>query len=65
VIVTDHHELPETLPDCVIVNPKLSDDYPYFAYATSSLQETPQSTVTKRSGTPSAKIPSIPSRERP
>lgn len=29
VIVTDHHELPETLPDCVIVNPKLSDDYPY------------------------------------
>ncbi|MBR2374759.1 MAG: single-stranded-DNA-specific exonuclease RecJ [Clostridia bacterium] len=29
VIVTDHHELPETLPDCVIVNPKLDDDYPY------------------------------------
>ncbi len=29
VIVTDHHELPETLPDCVIVNPKLQDDYPY------------------------------------
>ncbi|MBQ9730168.1 MAG: single-stranded-DNA-specific exonuclease RecJ [Clostridia bacterium] len=29
VIVTDHHELPETLPDCVIVNPKLKDDYPY------------------------------------
>ena len=29
VIVTDHHELPEKLPDCVIVNPKLSDDYPY------------------------------------
>ena len=29
VIVTDHHELPETLPDCVIVNPKLADDYPY------------------------------------
>ncbi len=29
VIVTDHHELPERLPDCVIVNPKLQDDYPY------------------------------------
>ena len=29
VIVTDHHELPETLPDCILVNPKLQDDYPY------------------------------------
>jgi len=29
MIVTDHHELPEVLPDCVIVNPKLNDDYPY------------------------------------
>ncbi|MBQ8374423.1 MAG: single-stranded-DNA-specific exonuclease RecJ [Clostridia bacterium] len=29
VIVTDHHELPEVLPDCVIINPKLEDDYPY------------------------------------
>ena len=29
VIVTDHHELPEVLPDCVIINPKLADDYPY------------------------------------
>ena len=29
IIVTDHHELPERLPDCVIVNPKLNDDYPY------------------------------------
>ena len=29
VIVTDHHELPQELPDCVIVNPKLADDYPY------------------------------------
>ena len=29
VIVTDHHELPEILPDCIIVNPKLDDDYPY------------------------------------
>ncbi len=29
VIVTDHHELPEILPDCVVVNPKLQDDYPY------------------------------------
>ncbi len=29
VIVTDHHELPERLPDCIVVNPKLHDDYPY------------------------------------
>ena len=29
VIVTDHHELPEVLPDCVVINPKLKDDYPY------------------------------------
>ena len=29
VIVTDHHELPERLPDCTVVNPKLADDYPY------------------------------------
>jgi len=29
IVVTDHHELPEELPDCVIVNPKLKDDYPY------------------------------------
>ncbi len=29
VVVTDHHELPDTLPDCTIVNPKLADDYPY------------------------------------
>lgn len=29
VIVTDHHELPEVLPDCVVVNPKLEDEYPY------------------------------------
>lgn len=29
VIVTDHHELPEILPDCVVINPKLRDDYPY------------------------------------
>ncbi len=29
VVVTDHHELPETLPDCIVVNPKLQDDYPY------------------------------------
>lgn len=28
-IVTDHHELPEELPDCIIINPKLKDDYPY------------------------------------
>lgn len=29
VIVTDHHELPDRLPDCVVINPKLADDYPY------------------------------------
>lgn len=29
VIVTDHHELPPQLPDCVVVNPKLRDEYPY------------------------------------
>ena len=29
VIVTDHHELPEILPDCICINPKFSDDYPY------------------------------------
>lgn len=29
VIVTDHHELPQTLPDCICVNPKIVDDYPY------------------------------------
>lgn len=26
VIVTDHHQLPETIPDCIIVNPVLSQD---------------------------------------
>ncbi len=29
VIVTDHHELPEVIPDCIVINPKLEDDYPY------------------------------------
>ncbi|MBO4989194.1 MAG: single-stranded-DNA-specific exonuclease RecJ [Clostridia bacterium] len=29
VIVTDHHTLPEVLPGCVCINPKLADDYPY------------------------------------
>lgn len=30
VIVTDHHEIPEVLPDCIVVNPKLPDqDYPF------------------------------------
>lgn len=29
VIVTDHHELPDELPDCITVNPKFKDDYPY------------------------------------
>ncbi len=29
IIVTDHHELPEVLPACTVINPKLKDDYPY------------------------------------
>ncbi len=29
VIVTDHHELPDEIPDCICINPKFSDDYPY------------------------------------
>ncbi len=29
VIVTDHHELPERIPDCICVNPKFQDDYIY------------------------------------
>ncbi len=29
VIVTDHHQLPEHLPDCICINPKFEDDYPY------------------------------------
>jgi len=29
VIITDHHELPSVLPDCICVNPKFDDDYPY------------------------------------
>lgn len=29
VIVTDHHELPAKLPDCICINPKIKDDYPF------------------------------------
>lgn len=29
VIVTDHHELPAVLPDCVCINPKFNDGYEY------------------------------------
>lgn len=29
VIVTDHHELPETLPDCICIDPKIKGEYPY------------------------------------
>ncbi len=33
VIVTDHHELPAVLPNCLCVNPKLGYDYPYLSGA--------------------------------
>ncbi len=29
VIVTDHHELPAEIPDCICINPKFDDSYPY------------------------------------
>ena len=29
VIVTDHHELPDRLPDCICINPKFNDGYIY------------------------------------
>ena len=29
VIVTDHHELPEKIPDCICINPKFNDGYIY------------------------------------
>ena len=29
VVVTDHHELPDKLPDCTIVDPKIPSDYPF------------------------------------
>lgn len=29
VIVTDHHELPENIPDCICINPKFDDGYVY------------------------------------
>lgn len=29
VIVTDHHELPEKIPDCICINPKFNDEYIY------------------------------------
>lgn len=29
VIVTDHHELPEKVPDCICINPKFNDGYIY------------------------------------
>ena len=33
VIVTDHHELPQVLPNCICVNPKISYPFPYLAGA--------------------------------
>lgn len=33
VIVTDHHELPEILPDCICVNPKLGYPFAYLSGA--------------------------------
>ena len=29
VIVTDHHELPDNIPDCICINPKFNDGYIY------------------------------------
>ncbi len=29
VIVTDHHELPDIIPDCICINPKFEDGYEY------------------------------------
>ena len=29
VIVTDHHELPDAIPDCICINPKFNDGYIY------------------------------------
>lgn len=29
VVVSDHHELPPVLPDCICINPKIEDNYPY------------------------------------
>lgn len=29
VIVTDHHELPDIIPDCICINPKFNDGYEY------------------------------------
>lgn len=33
IIVTDHHELPEILPNCLCVNPKMGYPFPYLAGA--------------------------------
>ena len=29
IVVTDHHEIPEIIPDCICVDPKLQSDYPF------------------------------------
>ena len=29
IVVTDHHERAETLPNCLIINPKVSETYPF------------------------------------
>ena len=29
VIITDHHERGEAVPDCLIINPKISENYPF------------------------------------
>lgn len=33
IIVTDHHELPDRLPECICVNPKMGYPFPYLSGA--------------------------------
>lgn len=31
IVVTDHHELPQSLPDCICINPKMGYPFPYLS----------------------------------